>query len=167
MTGARAPSDPFVPLHVERRHGFRLPLRAARAFQCFTPEGERAWAPGWDPEFLHPADGALRLGTAFLTREDGEPAPTIWLVTALDPAGLRVSYARVTPASRIGLVRVAVTPETEEACRVEVSYVFTALTAAGNAYLAGLTEERYRAFIDSWREAILAAIAGGGAGPAS
>jgi hypothetical protein len=144
----------FEPLHVQRSHGFRIDMPPARAFELFTPRGERAWVPGWDPEFLHPADGSLRRGTTFLTQDEGERSRTIWLVTDLDLEHLRVSYARITPTSRAGHVDVEVATDPEGGSRVQVSYAFTALTEAGNAYLADFTDEYYRAYIESWRDLI-------------
>ena len=40
-----------------RSHSFTLELPARRAFALFEPEGERAWAAGWNPRYLHPRDG--------------------------------------------------------------------------------------------------------------
>lgn len=144
----------FEPIHVRRSHGFRLDVPPTRAFELFTPRGERAWVPGWDPVFLYPADGSLRRGATFLTQGEGEPSPAIWLVTDLDVERLRVSYARITPTSRAGQVDVEVTTHPEGGSRVQVSYAFTALTEAGNAYLADFTDEYYRAYIESWRDLI-------------
>ena len=45
---------------------FELPIAAAEAINLFTPEGERAWAPGWSPEY--PAGEASEsTGTVFTT----------------------------------------------------------------------------------------------------
>jgi hypothetical protein len=144
----------FEPTHVQRSHGFRLDMPPTRAFDLFTPRGERAWVPGWDPVFLCPADGSLRRGATFLTQDEGEPSPTIWLVTDLDVERLRVSYARLTPTSRAGQVDVEVTTHPRGGSRVQVSYAYTALTEAGNAYLADFTDEYYRGYIESWRDLI-------------
>jgi hypothetical protein len=115
--------------------------------------------PGWNPVFLHPPDGRLERGGAFLTDPALDDARTLWVVTHVDRARLEVSYARVTPASRIGLVDVRVTAASGQECVVEVTYTFTAVSEAGNAYLAGFTDEHFRSYIDSWRELILAHLA--------
>jgi hypothetical protein len=61
------------------------------AIALFTPEGERAWIPGWDPH--HHSD------TVFTTHG------TIWVVL---PTGEphTVRYARVTPGRHAGTVEV-------------------------------------------------------------
>jgi len=152
-------TDVFQPRHLARTHSFQLPVSAARAFEFFTPQGERAWVPGWNPVFLHPPDGTLERGGAFLTDPALDDARTLWVVSSVDRARLEVSYARVTPASRIGLVDVRVTAASGQACVVEVAYTFTAVSEAGNAYLANFTEEHYRGYIESWRVLILAHLA--------
>jgi hypothetical protein len=154
-------TTPFEPRHVSRSHTIRLPVAAVRAFEFFTPQGERDWVPGWNPVFLHPADGRLQRGGAFLTDPASEDTRTLWLVTDVDRERLAVSYARVTPASRIGLVDVRVTPASDDECAVEVSYTFTAVSDAGNQYLAAFSEEHYRGYIESWRDLVLAHLAGG------
>jgi hypothetical protein len=142
------------PLHIERTHAFDLPLPAHRALDLFTPLGEKAWVSGWEPVFLYPADGALREHAAFTTSSVAEPVPTIWLVTRFDPGLLTVCYARVTPGSRAGEVKVVVSPQSPASCKVTVSYFFTALSQAGNDYLASFTGEYFKAYISSWRDLI-------------
>ena len=71
-------------LHVERSHGFVLDLAKARAFPLFEPEGERAWAKGWEPNYLHPADGRARAGMVFTTGHGGEK--TLWTMVKHEPA---------------------------------------------------------------------------------
>jgi hypothetical protein len=145
--------------HVVRTHSFGLPVPAGRAFDLFTPLGEREWVPGWNPVFLHPPDGRLERGGAFLTDPASDDGRTLWVVTHVDRARLEVSYARVTPASRIGLVDVRVTAASGQECVVEVAYTFTAVSEAGNAYLDSFTDEHFRGYIESWRELILAHLA--------
>ena len=38
----------FRAEHIERFHAFNVALPMATAFKLFEPEGERAWAVGWD-----------------------------------------------------------------------------------------------------------------------
>jgi len=55
---------PFRAEHCERSHSFTVALPVAEAFRLFEPEGERRWAEGWDPRYLHPADGRATLVSA-------------------------------------------------------------------------------------------------------
>jgi hypothetical protein len=141
-----------VTVHARLEHVIRLPLSADAAFPLFTPAGERDWVAGWDPEFIHPADGTTVEGMVFVTRHGGEE--TLWGCALHDPVGRRLRYARVTPGSRFVFVDVTVTPAGREACDVSVSYAATALTPAGAAKIAATSAEDFRADIEGWRTAI-------------
>lgn len=144
----------FEPLHTLRTHTVTLDLPPGRALAFFEPEGERAWAPGWAPEYLHPRDGTTVAGMVFTTGHGGEH--TIWTMTRHDPRAGVVEYQRVTPGSRTGRVTVSCEPADENRTRVTATYEMTALSEDGNARLAEMDEVRYRAYIDSWAEAIAA-----------
>lgn len=138
--------------HTRRSHAFTIARPMAEAFRLFEPEGERAWAPGWDPVYIHPQDGRAAPGMVFTTGE-GEEA-TIWMCTRHDPAAGIVEYLRVTPALRTGSVLVHCTAIGEQRTRVNVVYTLTALSEKGNAWLREMDEARYRDFIESWKDAI-------------
>jgi hypothetical protein len=146
----------FRPERVVRTHHFELPLARAEALELFTPEGERAWAKGWEPRYLHPADGRAAAGMVFTTGHGAEE--TLWTMTRHEPELGMVEYLRVTPGSRMGSVRVQCS-ETEAGAHVTVTYVLTALTPAGSETLRELDAAAYAIFIDSWRTAILASRA--------
>jgi hypothetical protein len=75
----------------------------AAALALFTPEGERAWAPGWDPTFPTPqrTEGP---GAVFATAH-GEDTTT-WVMVDQDERLVR--YARFTPGATAGIVTVTV-----------------------------------------------------------
>jgi hypothetical protein len=146
--------------HVERRHTITVAGPIERIFPLFTPKGEIAWAPGWAPEWLHPADGEICEGMVFRTHHDGET--TLWGCVAWRPEAHHVRYARVTPASRFGFVDVACRPLSPDMTEVTVGYDYTALSEAGDASLAGLDEAAFAAMIEGWRDEIAAMSASGG-----
>lgn len=150
------PSLPFQALHVEHTGSFVVALPVGRAFELFTPEGEKAWAEGWDPEYLHPAGGALAEGMVFRTRIGGEE--TLWVAARCDRAAGEVEYVRATPGSRVAIVTVRCTPLDAGRTRVAVGYAFTGLCEAGNEWIRAMDERRYAEFIDSWRTAIEAML---------
>lgn len=151
------PSTPFRALHVERSGAFVLALPVGRAFELFTPEGERSWSEGWNPEYLHPADGKLAEGMVFRTGSGGEE--TLWVAARCDRAAAEVEYVRATPGSRVATVTVRCAPLDSARTRVAVRYAFTALSEAGNEWIRAMDEPCYAAFIDSWRAAIEAMLA--------
>ena len=142
----------FTAERAERTHAFVVDLPLERAFALFEPEGERAWAKGWDPTYLHPADGRARTGMVFTTTHGSEE--TVWMATRHEPAQGLVEYARLTPGSRVGTVLVQCARVGEARTRVTVIYTLTGLTEKGNAYIRGFDEAHYRDFIESWSRAI-------------
>jgi hypothetical protein len=148
-------STAFPAVHVERSKSFVVELPVDRAFPLFEPEGERAWAKGWDPEYLHPrATTKAERGMVFRTRHGAEE--TLWTVVRHDPADAIVEYVRVTPGSRMGRVLVQCARMDAMRTRVTVIYALTGLSEAGNAALREF-DAAYDAFIDSWAAAIRSA----------
>ena len=141
----------FRAERVVRTHHFDLPMAPSEAFQFFTPEGERAWAKGWEPRYLHPADGRTTAGMVFTTAHGEEE--TLWTMTRHEPESGIAEYLRVTPGSRMGTVRVQCS-QAEAGTTVTVTYALTALTPEGNATLRALDAPAYEAFIDSWGSSI-------------
>ena len=144
----------FRAEHTVRTHTITLELPLAEALACFTPEGERAWAKGWEPVYLYPTDAAPQAGMVFTTGGGNES--TIWMMTRYEPANGLVEYQRVTPGSRTGQVLVQCAALGEKRTRATVMYTMTALSEEGNRVLREMDEARYREFIDSWQAAIAA-----------
>ena len=138
--------------HVRSQHRIRIAAPADAAFMFFTPAGESLWVPHWQPRYLHPADGATCAGMAFTTGEGDEF--TLWSVAQFDRAARRACYARTTPASRMGLVRIACDPVDQHRCEVTVEYDMTALNEQGEAALAAYEGQAFRDMIDGWGESI-------------
>lgn len=140
-------------MHIERFTTLGLPIEPAEALHLFTPEGERAWVPGWDPEPVHAPDGSLsREGAVFRTTHGGEE--TVWLVQRVDPSQGAADYVRITLGSRLGTVHVRCTDDGEGGSIVEVGYRLTALSATGEEALEKMTREAFEADIRGWRAAI-------------
>ena len=134
---------------VRLAHTTRVPLPLEEASRCFTPEGERAWADGWDPGYPAGRDPAAAddgdvPGTVFVT------GPTTWVVTERTPTLVR--YARLTPGVTAGTVTVRCAPD-GEATAAEVTYELTALSPEGEQHLEHLADG-YPAHIDGWARAI-------------
>ena len=130
---------------------FHLALAPDRAFELFTPEGERRWVPGWDPLML----GELGPGTIFLTDHDGEQ--TIWTILEADRGAGRLFYSRVSPGRRAGTVRVTLAPD-GDGTSVTVAYDLTALGPDGEAAVASMAEMGFVAMLRRWEEMIGAAL---------
>ena len=147
----------FAGERAVRTHSFDIALPATEAFSFFTPEGERSWAPGWDPRYVYPRGPDPEKGTVFTTGEGAEK--TLWLISRYEPAVGEVEYVRITPGNRLAIVHVHCAALDSSSTRVTVSYEYTGLSDAGNDYVRSMDEAAYREFIESWGEAIRAAIA--------
>ncbi len=132
---------------------FHLDAPPARVLPLFTAEGERAWAPGWEPESL---SGDTARGSAFRTAHGGRS--TTWIVTDYRPDQGRVSYARLAQDSNIGLVDVICTPAAG-GTEVSVRYTLTGVSAQGDAFVKEfLDAPHYARMIEEWRAATSAAL---------
>lgn len=134
---------------------FHLDAPRARVFPLFTAQGERRWAPGWDPLIL---SGAEERGSAFQTC-NAEGQTSTWIVVDYRPAEGRASYARLAHGCNIGLVDV-VCRDAEGGTQVSVAYTLTPLHAAAEACIARFLEPRaYDRMMEEWRMATAAALA--------
>jgi hypothetical protein len=138
--------------HLERRHSIVLAGPIGEVFPLFTPAGETAWVEDWHPEFLHPPSGETCDGMIFRTGRGDEV--TLWSCVDWNPSAHRVRYVRVTPASRFGLVEIVCRELPKRRTEASVAYSFTALSASGQRYLAGLTDQAFAAMIEAWRTRI-------------
>jgi|PersoiStandDraft_1058852.scaffolds.fasta_scaffold41064_1 uncharacterized protein YndB with AHSA1/START domain len=152
---------PMKLVHVTRSGTFHLPAAPERVFEFFSPEGERDWAPGWSPEYLHPADGRLQPGMVFRTAAGDEP--TLWLLLRYDAATFEAQYVRIVPDSRLGTVTVRCSADGEEKTAVTVTYELTALSEAGNRALASLSPSAYEEMLGDWQTSIARLLPAGGA----
>ena len=142
-------------MHIVRSHSLVVDRPIAEAFPFFTPEGERAWAVGWDPKYHHPPNGKLERGLVFTTGSGAEH--TIWTVIRLEAPHL-VEYVRTTPGSRTGTVLVQCTPLGESRTRVTVVYSMASLTPEGERNLREMDDGAFQRFIESWEKAIAKVI---------
>lgn len=141
--------SPFQAKHISRSHTIVLNGPPAVVFPLFTPEGETHWVRDWRPVYLHPASGRTGEGMVFMTGHDREE--TFWSLVRFDPVRCVARYARVTPASRFGFVEVACEDSGGMMTRATVTYTYTALTDAGNAFIDAFTAEQFREMIEAWQ----------------
>jgi hypothetical protein len=147
------------PLPSNSRH-FHLDASCAQVFPLFTAQGEKAWAPGWNPDML---SGDTARGSVFRTHH--AESETVWIVTDYQPDQYKVSYARIAQGSNMGLVDVACRDEAGGAS-VSVRYTLTGLNEEGDAFVREfLSDPHYTRFIEEWRTAISAVLSGRAAEP--
>jgi hypothetical protein len=149
-----APSAaPNALLHVVCRGIVRVASSPERALRYFTPEGERAWAPGWDPVYPAAPEDDTALGTVFVTHGHGHD--TVWVVVDRTERSMR--YARVSPDVQAGTVNVQCLAD-GQATRAEITYDLTALRPAAQAALQRFADG-YDNFLKEWERLIATALA--------
>jgi len=121
-----------------------------RVFPLFGAAGERAWAEGWEPKFLWPADVEDREGMVFEVDHDGRTAT--WINTAFDRRAHRVQYVYVLPEIVATTITLSLTPR-GDATHVAVRYERTALATHANAVVRQMAE-RDRQAGPEWSEQI-------------
>ena len=139
-------------MHVRRSGSLRIAAPLERAFPYLTPDGERLYVPGFDPQYLHPLTGEQGEGAIFTTDHDGED--TLWMVLRFSPADGQAEYARVTPGSRHGSVSVALERLDASNTRATISYELTSTSDAGDEKLTAFTEETFAATLADWEAKI-------------
>lgn len=117
-------------VHTQRSFEFVARGPMQRVAPLFGADAERAWAPGWAPQFAWPAPAADREGMVFLIEHPHGQA--IWVNTELDPQGGRYQYVYVIPGKVATRIRVVLSPD-RAGTRVTVDYQRTALDARANA----------------------------------
>lgn len=130
---------------------FELPLPAAEAIWLFTPEGERKWAPGWNPTYPD-GEPSEAPGTVFTTA--AHDTKTIWVIVKIDRSGGSATYARVTPGHHAGTVRVQCMDIRPGHSTVSVSYDMTLL---GNGHTSGFdtyAPAQFTEMLQDWSDRI-------------
>jgi hypothetical protein len=147
--------EPMSGTPATRVRSFHLDAPLERVLPLFTALGEKAWAPGWEPEIL---SGREERGSVFRTVRDGRE--TTWIVVEYRPAEGRASYARLAQGSNMGLVDVRCTAAAGGGTEVSVRYTLTGLDAQGRAFVGEfLQPQQYGRMIDEWRVLVSAALA--------
>ena len=139
---------------VRRSGSFDLPCNADTAFPLFSPEGERDWVDGWDPQPVFPDRIEFSRDTVFKEGPAGEEA--VWTIVDADWQTHRAEYVRVAPGSHTGHILVKIEPVDAERSRVTVSYTVTAFGENSASLLAAFSEEAYAAKMRGWKDKISA-----------
>jgi hypothetical protein len=137
---------------VRRATEITVDLPPEQAMELFTPEGERRWVDGWDPQY--PEAGRREgPGAVFTTGHGGHE--TTWIM--VDHGSGSVRYARVTQGMTAGTVTVDVVGSGRHRTRMRVTYDLTALTSAGESWLDAFDAD-YDTAIGGWSTEIAAGL---------
>ncbi len=134
---------------------YRQTINAApeKVFPLICPVREAEWLDGWQYAMIYSESGLVEEGAVFSTPHDGE-ADTVWIVTKHDPGKRVIEFARFTHASRICVLRIAVSEKAEHSSFVDISYTYTATAPDGNAFIESLTEAVFVEAMSFWEESM-------------
>ena len=138
----------FTSKFVSLVGSFTVADSVEEAFQLFSPVGEKAWVPGWDPELLHPPGVDWERGLIFRTRE--ETGDAVWVVTHLNRTAHQVEYHRVEPGRYVAHITVRCTPTGGGRTDVSTAYEFVGLSDSGNAEIGAMSQEAYAEKMQRW-----------------
>jgi hypothetical protein len=124
-----------------------------RVFPLLCPVREAEWLDGCQYTMIYSESGLVEEGAVFSTPHDGE-AETVWIVTRHDPTTREIEFVRLTPSSRICVLRIAVRAKGESSSFVDISYTYTGTTPAGNAFIDRLTHEAFVEAVSFWEESM-------------
>jgi hypothetical protein len=116
-------------LHTHREFEFIAQAPIDVAAPLFGAEGERVWAPGWDPKFVWPENAKDQEGMVFMLAHGNKNA--IWVNTCFDLKANRIQYVYVIPETLVTVITINLAPG-ETTTHVAVAYDRTALTETAN-----------------------------------
>ena len=137
---------------VIRTYRQTIEARPEVVFPLLCPVRESEWLDGWHFTMLYSASGLVEAGAVFATSFNAED--TLWIVSRHDREARVVEFARFTPGSRTCLLTIAVSPFGDEHSHVDISYAYTSLTPAGDAFLDAWTQETFMADMTFWERSM-------------
>ena len=152
VTQQGTPQSPFEPKVATLTGAIVLDGPIQRVFPLFSPLGERAWVPGWNPEILSPRGAEWEQGMVFRTASEDTEA--VWVVAEFDQRAHRVVYYRTEPGRLVARVEVSCQEVDQQRTRAMVTYSYVGLSDAGNAHIDEWSESAYASKMAHWQEAI-------------
>lgn len=147
-----APAQDEELVHKKASFSFAVPFAKSRVAPLFGAHGERAWAKGWDPQFIHPRPAQDTQGAVFSVAHGGHSST--WITTIYDLKQGHFQHVAFVAGSMVTLVDVQLQATGESATQVEVTYQRTALTASMNDHVVERSANDAK-LGEHWRKAII------------
>lgn len=124
--------------HAEEKFAFTADAPLEQVALLFGADKERMWAPGWNPQFVHPVLTADQQGMVFTTAHDHSRS-AVWINTLFDLQHGRIQYVYVVPGALATLIDLKLTPQGEHT-KVEVKYDRTSLSSETDEHVRRMAE---------------------------
>jgi hypothetical protein len=135
--GNRA-SQNGVRAHTEEKFTFTAHGPIDRVAPLMGADKERAWAPKWDPQFIHPSPAVDVPGMVFTVAHHHLQAA--WVCTEFDLANGHVQYVYVIPDIMLTMITLKLQPDANQT-QVEVEYDRTALSPEADARVREMAQQ--------------------------
>lgn len=135
------------PTRATRTYTQRLRAAPQAVFPLLCPVREADWIKGWEPGLVVSESGVAERDCVFTT--PARPADAIWYVTRHEPGAGFVEMLKITPGVTACRLTIQLRPAAG-GCEADVTYSHTSLGPAGDAFVAGFTEDYYRGFMRDW-----------------
>lgn len=126
-----------------------------RVFSLLCPVREAEWLEGWSGTPVYAESGVAEENGVFVASPDDGAEPVVWYVTRRDPATRETEFVAFVPGEQVFRLSLAVTAAGPRRSRVDITYVRTGLSDAGNAALAQAERSgTYDAMLTAWEDAM-------------
>jgi hypothetical protein len=144
------------PVRVSHTYTQTLNGSPAEVLPLLCPVREADWVPDWAPRLVISSTGLAEPDCVFITPDPAAPAgaEAIWTVLHQDPTAGTVEMLKVTPGFLVVRLAIALRPRPEAGCHAVVTYCYTALSPAGEAYVRERTAASYAEFMRGWESAL-------------
>ena len=124
-----------------------------KLFPLLCPVRETDWLPGWKYRMIYSESGVAEDGCIFATPGESG-AERVWMVTHYDSASYTITYAWVEPGVLACQLRISLDPASGNKTSLRTTYIYTALSPAGNAALANYTPEWFQHRMEKWEKSL-------------
>ena len=135
------------PKRVERSYTQQLAGTPAQVFPLLCPVREADWIEGWDPLLVLSNSGVAEPNCVFVTA--AEPVNAVWFIVRHEPTAGYVQMLKINPQVTACKLSIQLTA-TATGTAAQVTYAYTSLGPAGDAFVAGFTAEHYVQFMQDW-----------------
>ena len=139
------------PRRVRHTYTQNLVAPPDKVFPLLCPVREAEWVPNWNPRRVISDSGVGEKDCVFIT--EAAPQDAVWVITRHDEQAGKLEIIKVTVDHTVCKVEIALTASATGTA-AEISYGYTAIGAAGEAFLKEFTPQWYERFMQDWEEAL-------------
>lgn len=145
-------TQPFEAKRVVRTYTQHIIATPEKVFPLLCPVREMEWLDGWTYEMIYSESGIAEKGCVFKNKLAGD-VDTIWVISSYDPPRY-IEFVRITPDAAVVQFDIKLRDNGDGTTDAEITYTFTGLTEAGNAYVESFANEKFIGFMSWWEKAM-------------